>query len=200
MGSGLFRGCRVGLLGGSFNPAHDGHLDISLAALKRLRLHSVWWLVSPQNPLKDRHTMAPIQDRLAAARVAARDRRIWVTDLERGLGTNYTVDTLATLTARVPGTDFVWLMGADNLAQIPQWRRWPKIFKTVPIAVFARATHDLAALNGPAARRYGAHRIPPAQAPSLAGRPAPAWAFFPLRHHPASATFIRAAGRWTGGA
>ncbi len=119
---------RVGLLGGSFNPAHAGHRHISLEALKRLDLDEVWWLVAPQNPLKPARGMAPFKTRLGAAAKLADDRRIKVLDLEAQLGTHYTVDTLAALQRRFPRTRFVWLMGADNLAQIRHWRRWTEIF------------------------------------------------------------------------
>ena len=196
LGSGLLRGCRIGLLGGSFNPAHEGHLAITRTALQRLRLHAVWWLVAPQNPLKSTAGMAPLADRLAAARERAQDRRIWVGALEQELGTQYTVDTLTTLTARAPTTDFVWLMGADNLHQMPRWRRWQNIFDTVPMAVFARETYDFRALAGTAAMRYRAARIPASAARHLPGLAPPAWLFFALRHHPASATAIRASGQW----
>ena len=131
---------RVGLLGGSFNPAHGGHLHVSREALKRLDLDEVWWLVAPQNPLKAVRGMAPFDKRLAGAKRLARDPRIRVLDLERRLGTRYTVDTVAALRRLFPKIRFVWLMGADNLAQIRHWQRWTRIFAALPIAVFARPT------------------------------------------------------------
>ncbi len=196
LGSPLLHGARIGLLGGSFNPAHEGHLYLSAVALKRLRLDAVWWLVSPQNPLKPEEGMAPHAARIDAALALAADRRILVTGLEADLGTTYTADTLAALGARAPRTNFVWLMGADNLAQMHSWHRWPSIFEHMPIAVFARRSYDFAALAGIAARRFRWAAIHLGQAPDLALLPPPAWLFLALRHHDASATAIRTAGLW----
>ena len=122
-------GARIGLFGGSFNPAHEGHLQISEEALRRLGLDRVWWLVSPQNPLKPVCGMAPLAERMESARrLAAGNRRILVTDLETRLGTTYTADTLRALIRLMPRVRFVWLMGADNLIQVHQWQDWPQIF------------------------------------------------------------------------
>lgn len=187
---------RIGLLGGSFNPAHEGHLYISCEALKRLQLDAIWWLVSPQNPLKADTGMAPLADRAAHAIMLARHPRIRVTTIEAQLGTRYTVDTIARLRQRFPAAKFVWLMGSDNLAQMPQWRRWTEIFGMVSIAVFARETYDFKALAGVAAQRFRADRLTAGQAASLAWRTPPAWVFLPLRRHPAAATDIRRAGEW----
>ena len=183
---------RIGLLGGSFNPAHDGHRHLSLWALRRLGLDAVWWLVSPQNPLKPPKGMASLADRLAGARRAARHPRIRVTDIERALGTRYTADTLEDLRRHFPDARFVWLMGADNLRQIARWRRWPSIFRGVPVAVFDRPSYALGALSGVAARRFAGSRIPERAAATLAGRRPPAWCFLTIPRHPASATRIRA--------
>lgn len=190
---------RIGLLGGSFNPAHEGHFYISSEALKRLQLDAVWWLVTPQNPLKAADEMAPLAARAASALAVARHPRIQVTTIEDQLGTRYSVDTIARLQQRFPATRFVWLMGADNLVQMPQWRRWTQIFNTVSIAVFARETYDFKALAGVAAHRYRASRLPAERAASLADRTPPAWTFVPLRRHPAAATDIRLAGGWPNG-
>jgi len=187
---------RIGLLGGSFNPAHGGHIFISQMALKRLALDQVWWLVSPQNPLKDRADMARFEERLAGAhRVAAACSRIHVTDAERRLGTLFTADTLSALVDQMPRARFVWLMGADNLIQLPRWERWKEIMETVPVAVFPRHTYSLGALLGKAASCFARNRIPSAQAASLADREPPAWVFLEGPVHPASATAIRAARR-----
>ncbi|WP_051340735.1 nicotinate-nucleotide adenylyltransferase [Azospirillum halopraeferens] len=186
-------GLRIGLLGGSFNPAHAGHRHISVYALKALRLDRVWWLVSPQNPLKPADGMAPAAQRLAEASTAARHPRIVPTLLEGELGTRYTADTLAALTRRFPRTRFVWLMGADNLRQIPRWQRWTKIFRMVPIAVFSRPTYSLGALGGMAARRYARRRVSEHRVRELAALAPPAWAFLRNPLHPASATAIRRA-------
>jgi nicotinate-nucleotide adenylyltransferase len=196
IGSHAYAGQRIGLLGGSFNPAHEGHRYISEEALKRLGLDAVWWLVSPQNPLKPAAGMASLADRLGAARSVARHPRIRVTDLESRLGTRYTADTLAALVRRYPAARFAWLMGADNLVQLPAWRHWSSIVNTVVIAVFARSPYDAKALAGPAAYRFADARLTVELAPTLADWQPPAWAFLPLRRHPAAATTLRAEGRW----
>ncbi len=178
-------------MGGSFNPAHEGHRHVSLMALERLGLDEVWWLVTPQNPLKPVRGMAGFEARLEAARAAAGNARIRVSDIERRLGTRYTADTLRALAARRPRVGFVWLMGADNLAQIERWRDWESIFRLVPIAVFDRPTYSYRALAGKAARRFARHRLGPRRARALAGLAPPAWVFLRGPLHPASATEIR---------
>ncbi len=184
------------MLGGSFNPAHEGHLYISRQALKRLGLDEVWWLVSPQNPLKPAAGMADLSDRLVSARgVAAADARIRVTDIEQRLGTRFTADTLHLMRKASPLTKFVWLMGADNLLQVSAWDRWTSIFTTVPVAVFARKSYDIRALSGIAAHRFGSARVPESRSRQLADAAPPAWVFVPCQHHPASATAIRRAVR-----
>ncbi|MBA2918163.1 nicotinate-nucleotide adenylyltransferase [Sphingomonas sp. MAH-20] len=141
---------RIGLLGGSFNPAHGGHRAISLFAIRALELDELWWLVSPGNPLKDAATMAPLAARLASARVQARGTRIRPTATEAELGTRYTIDTLAALKSRYPDHKFIWLMGADNLLQFHHWRAWRAIARLVPIAVVARPGYNRAARAAPA--------------------------------------------------
>ena len=183
----------MGLLGGSFNPAHAGHRHISVNALARLGLDEVWWLVSPQNPLKSARGMASFAERLAGARAAAKHPRIRVLDIEQGLGTRFTVDTLAALQMRFPDTQFVWIAGADLLTQLPRWARWPEMFERVPIAFFARPSYVLGAMAGKAARRFARYRIGSARGRALPDQPTPAWAFFPMRLHPASASALRAA-------
>jgi nicotinate-nucleotide adenylyltransferase len=159
-------GLRIGLLGGSFNPAHSGHLYVSETALKRLELDSVWWLVSPGNPLKDQAGMAPFAARLKGARaLAGHHPRIHVSGLEQKLGTRYTIDTIAALERRFPEIQFVWLMGSDNLAQFSHWRRWQELARKIPIAVVQRPGSILASLNAPLIRRFGNTRAlfrPPA--------------------------------------
>jgi nicotinate-nucleotide adenylyltransferase len=180
---------RVGLLGGSFNPAHAGHRHISLLALARLRLDEVWWLVSPQNPLKPVAGMAPFAERLAQAARAAHHPRLKVSGLEAEWGTRYTIDTLAALGRRFPQTRFVWLMGADILVELPRWRRWTELFAHAPIACFARPSYSLQALAGKAAIRFACRRTAPAR---LADARTPAWSFLFVREHQASASRIRA--------
>lgn len=184
----------VGLLGGSFNPAHEGHRYISLLALKRLRLSAVWWLVAPRNPLKHRADIAPFDKRVAYARAIARHPRIHVSTLEQEIRTTYTVDTLAVLIRRFRDIDFVWLIGADNLIEISRWEQWERIFAMVPIAVLARPAYARRAHASLAARRFAAARIAEPQAGGLAKREPPAWVFLHIRPHPGSATVIRAEG------
>ena len=186
-------GYRVGLLGGSFNPAHEGHRRISLQALKRLGLDEVWWLVSPQNPLKPAEGMAGLAQRLEAARRAAGHPRIRVTALESALGTQYTAETLKCLTCRLPRVSFVWLMGADNLRQIPAWKDWLQIFHLLPVAILDRPSYALGALAGVAARRFSRCRKPERAARCLPGMEPPAWVFLRGPLSPQSATRIRAA-------
>jgi nicotinate-nucleotide adenylyltransferase len=180
-------------LGGSFNPAHGGHLHLSLLALRHLALDEVWWVVSPQNPLKPVSGMAPFAGRLKQARrVAASHRRIVVSNLESRLGGSYyTADTVKALCRRYPRRRFVWLMGADNLEQLRRWERWDEIFRTVVIAVFDRPPHALKALAGLPAERYARHRLPMSAARRLAETKPPAWVFFHTRLDASSATRIR---------
>jgi nicotinate-nucleotide adenylyltransferase len=143
--------------------------------------------VSPQNPLKGAKGMAAFEQRLDGARRAAHHPKIVVTDLERRLGTTRTARTLALLAKRYPNLSFVWLMGADNLAQMPQWWRWTHIFRAVRVAVFDRSPYSYKALAGAAATRFGAARTA-----GLWNRPLPAWTYIAMRRHPASATALRA--------
>ena len=182
----------MGILGGSFNPAHEGHLHISLLALKLLQLDEVWWMVSPQNPLKSADGMAPFEERLAEARVLANHPNIRVTDIEARLGTTNTSESLEILKRSFPKTRFVWRMGADNLKQISRWHRWTRIFNQVPIAVFDRAPYSFGALAGKAAKAFFRFKKMRPDACHLADMQAPAWMFFHTRLHPGSATNIRA--------
>lgn len=153
-------GLNIGLLGGSFNPAHAGHLYVSQTALKRLKLNAVWWLVSPGNPLKDKEAIAPFTARLESARrIAAHHPGIHVSGMEQALHTIYTVDTVKALQHRFPRIHFVWLMGSDNLEQFSRWRRWRVLAKRVPVAVVQRPGSILAALNAPLVRCFGMTRV-----------------------------------------
>ncbi len=187
------RRTRVGLLGGSFNPAHDGHLHVARIARRRLGLDQVWLMVSPGNPLKPTKGMAPLAERLASARGIADGRRVVATAIEGRLGTRYTVDTVRTLCRRFPCVDFVWLMGADNLVQLPRWRRWREIVAEVVFAVLPRPTYNHRALASRGAHRLRDARLPVHAAPALAGLAAPRWVFLPAAQHAASATAIRLA-------
>ena len=189
--AGVNAGRRIGLLGGSFNPAHEGHLDISLLAIDLLKLDEVWWLVTPQNPLKSEDSMIPLTSRFSSAQHLATDHPIQVTDIEAELNTTFTSETLTALKDCYPEGRFVWLMGADNLCQIHRWRDWSQIFHTVPIAVFARPTYSLRAEKSKAARRFAKYRVRPYRAGGLATRRAPAWVLFKRPLNPVSATKIR---------
>lgn len=185
---------RIGLLGGSFNPAHEGHLEIALIALKRLSLDEIWFLVSPGNPLKASAGMDTLAARASSVkRVIGPHPRLRVVTVEAALGTRLTADTLAALGRRFRRTRFVWLMGADNLIQIPAWARWTDIFRSVPVAVFARPGYSVKALAGKAARRFSWARRREARSRSLPLHRAPAWVFFHSRLNPASASAIREA-------
>ncbi len=170
-------GMRVGLLGGSFNPPHLAHRAISLLAIKRLKLDRVWWLVTPGNPLKDHGALRDLEQRAEAARHMANDPRIDVSCLESVIGTRYTVDTITYLRRRASGLRFVWIMGADNLAQFHRWQNWRRIASEVPIAVIDRPPQSFRALAAPAAQALARYRIPENQAGRLADHGAPAWVF-----------------------
>ena len=192
MGQPLLPGLRVGLMGGSFNPAHAGHLAVSQEALKRLDLDQVWWLVAPQNPLKPVAGMAPLADRIAGARKIARDKRIKIVCPEAVTGTRFTVHTVAALQEAYPRHRFVWLMGTDNLQQLPRWHRWQDLMTRIPIAVMARPSYDLRAMTGRAAQQFRKDRLPPRRGRMLAEMDPPVWTFLNFRHRTESSTAIRA--------
>jgi len=170
-------GMRIGLLGGSFNPPHAAHRAISQFAMKRLKLDRVWWLLTPGNPLKDTGRLHSLAERAEAAREVADDPRIDISCLEAVIGTRYTVDTVIQLRRRVSGVRFVWIMGADNLAQFHRWKDWRRIAAEVPIAVIDRPPQSFRALAAPAALALGRCRLPENRAAQLADQRAPAWIF-----------------------
>jgi nicotinate-nucleotide adenylyltransferase len=184
-------GMRIGILGGSFNPPHRGHIYASELALRQLAVDSVWWLVSPQNPLKPLRGMANFLERIGAAKRFVHHRRILVSDIEAQFGTRFTVDTLRALTRRFPQAHFVWIMGSDNLVQFPRWRSWQRIFTLAPIAVVARPGSTASARKSLAARRFAfAYRKPSRR---FAEMLPPAWTILEGPRDAASATAIRAA-------
>ncbi len=172
---------------------------MSLLAIRCLHLDAVWWLVSPQNPLKPKKGMAPLKARLATARAVASHPRLVATDIETDLGTVYTAETLIALRSLFPKLQFIWLMGADNLSQIDQWEAWEQIFHTVPIAVFARPSYSVKALSAKAAHRFQRFRLRERQASRLGYGRLPSWVFLHTRLHPASASLIRAAAEHKAG-
>jgi nicotinate-nucleotide adenylyltransferase len=184
-------GMRIGLLGGSFNPPHEAHRAISLFAIKRLKLDRVWWLVTPGNPLKDQGTLRDLDHRADAARKMANDPRINVSCLESVIGTRYTVDTILYLRRRASGLRFVWIMGADNLAQFHRWQSWRRIASEVPIAVIDRPPQSFRALASPTAQALARYRLPESQAGRLADHRAPAWVFLTGMKMDLSSTRLR---------
>lgn len=191
LGFSLTRGMRVGLYGGSFNPAHEGHAHVAETARRRLGLDRVIWLVSPQNPLKPRDATAGLAERLAGARRFARGRATIVSAAETAIGSTYTIDTLRVLKARFPGVRFVWIMGADSLASFHRWRGWTQIMGGVPVAVVSRPWISLKSRFSPAARRFAHARRPAGQARRLPGQVPPRWVFLtgPLNFQ--SSTLLR---------
>lgn len=185
-------GMKIGLLGGSFDPAHEGHVNITEAAMRTFRLDRVWWLVTPGNPLKARGP-APLAQRIAGARAMLNDPRIVVTDIESRLQTRMTADTIAAVQQHYPGVHFVWLMGSDNLIQFDRWDRWREIAESLPIGVMARPGSRLAARNSVAANRLQRWRLPVAQAALLPLRKPPAWVLINLPMSKLSSTALRQA-------
>ena len=180
----------IGLLGGSFNPAHQGHVQITLAALKCFNLDEIWWVISPGNPLKQDRP-EPIEKRILEAKEIMCHPRVHITDIEAKLTTSYTISTLAYLMTKFPKNQFVWLMGADNLQQFDKWQNWNRIMDQVPIGILARPGNQLAPLKARAARIYRSSRIPNRQSRKLAGSLAPRWCYavIPMSH--LSSTILR---------
>ena len=186
----------IGLLGGSFDPAHEGHALITREALKRFGLDEVWWLVTPGNPLKTRGP-APMAARLARAREVMQHPRVQVTDLEARLGTRFTYETLLQLKAHYPGVRFVWLMGADNLANFHLWDNWREILALVPVAIMARPGERISARMSPAARVFRRYKLRAREARRIGAAHAPAWVFVNVPMADISSSRIRASGDWT---
>ena len=184
-------GLRIGLFGGSFNPAHDGHRMASLTALRRLQLDRVWWLVSPGHPLKDNRALPPLAQRIAFARHLADHGRIHITGIEAGLRTRYTADTLRALKRRCPGVRFVWIMGSDNLASFHRWNEWRAIARMMPIAVIDRPGTTHRSVSSPAGSWLARWRLPENQGGALAVRTPPAWIFLHGRRSDLSSTQLR---------
>ncbi len=192
-----YPGMRVGLFGGTFNPPHAGHLLVSEIALRRLGLDRIWWLVTPGNPLKKNSGLPPLPDRIRAARRLARDPRIVVTGVEAEIGTRYTYDTVAWLVRRAPGVKFVWIMGADNLAQFDRWQRWTDIAALAPIAAVDRPGASRAAAAARATQRFSRWRLAENDARRLPALAPPAFVFLHDRRIDMSSTRLREHGNPT---
>jgi nicotinate-nucleotide adenylyltransferase len=188
-------GQRIGLFGGSFDPPHRAHLAACLLAMKRLSLDQVWWLVTPGNPLKDTNGLAPLDERVAAARALARHPHVVVTGIEADIGVRYSHDTVRYLVARCPGVHFVWIMGADNLRTFHRWQNWRGIANLVPIAVVDRPGPSLRAAGSVAAHALDRCRVPERDAASLLARRPPAWVLLHGLKSSLSSTTLRAARR-----
>ncbi|MEN0088468.1 MAG: nicotinate-nucleotide adenylyltransferase [Pseudomonadota bacterium] len=185
-------GMRVGLFGGSFNPPHGGHLLVAETALTRLHLDQIWWIVTPGNPLKDLSGLAPLADRITASGAIITDRRIKVTAFEATFPSRFTADMIATVQTRNPAVDFVWVMGADNLAQFHHWQHWQAIAASVPMAVVDRPGSTLSFLSAPAAQYLRRYRVDESDAKDLASMPPPAWTFLHGPRSSQSSTALRA--------
>jgi len=184
-----WRGRTVGLYGGSFNPAHEGHIHVASEAIKRLKLDAVWMMVSPGNPLKEKTDLAKLKRRRKSLeQLVEGQSKMIVTDIEKKLGTRYSVDTIKALKKFMPKTRFLWIMGADNLAGFHHWRNWRDIPGMLPIAIFDRPGYSIAGLNSKFAREFGQNKVPYRQ---LHSSDVPAWTFVPVPRHSGSATNIR---------
>lgn len=190
---------RVGLFGGSFNPAHEGHAHVAETALRRLGLHRVIWLVAPQNPLKSSRDLKSVARRAADAAREARGPSMIVSDVETRLGARYTIDTVRLLKGRYPGVHFVWIMGGDSLAGLHRWRGWARLMRELPVAVVARPGATLNSRLAPAARRFARARLSSAEARGLALRTAPAWLYLRAPLNETSSTALRRVGASSGG-
>lgn len=184
-------GMVVGLLGGSFNPPHEGHVLVADIALRRLRLDRLWWIVTPGNPLKDRRQLAPLGQRLRMSEEIAPNPRIKVTAFEKAIGQSYTAKTLDIVKLRNPGVRFIWIMGADNLQGFHHWQNWQKIARTFPIAVIDRPGSTLAYLSSKMAKTFDFARVDEEDAGALAFRKAPAWTFIHGPRSPLSSSALR---------
>lgn len=188
-------GQRIGLLGGSFDPPHEGHVHITHWAVRKLELDQVWWLVSVRNPLKARQP-APVAERAGAAELLPTHPKVAVSRLEARIGSRHTCETLGYLRRRFPAARFVWLMGSDNLAALHEWRNWREIFSNAPVGVFSRPAHRAAVMNSRAARAFAGSRAQAVQPRALADMRPPAWMYLTIPLNSTASTAIRDTGQW----
>lgn len=191
-------GQRIGLMGGTFNPPHEGHAVCAVTALRRLQLDQLWWMVTPGNPLKSGDGLPSLEERMAASRRLVSDPRIRVTGFEAELGTRYTYETVRYLKRHLAGVHLVWVMGADNLAGFHRWQRWREILTMVPVVVVDRPGWRLKALASKAARAFAASQVPEPKAQGLVAMPPPAWTFLTGPLSPVSSTDLRSKARQRG--
>lgn len=189
------KGQKIGLFGGSFDPPHEGHVHLTKQALRAFGLDRVWWLVSPGNPLKARGP-ASMERRIEACRKLVSNPKVEITGIEDLLGTRYTAETLDRIIALYPGVRFTWLMGADNLATVHRWERWPAIFAQVPVGVIARPGDPVSTRTARAARLFREYRLRADQSHLLGGAVPPAWCYLPGPLVDMSSSAIRARGEW----
>ena len=185
---------KIGILGGSFNPAHEGHLSISKIALQRLNLDAVWWIISPRNPLKKYDILYDFEERVSSAEKVIDTNHISISKLERDAQIKYTIGTVEYLNTRYFGTKFVWIMGADNLKDFHRWREWDKLALTVPIAIIDRPSSSLDVTSSLFANKYRKYRVDEADAQNLANKKQPAWVFLHSKLNDQSSSQLRNSG------
>jgi nicotinate-nucleotide adenylyltransferase len=185
---------KIGILGGSFNPAHEGHLSISKIALQRLNLDEVWWIISPRNPLKKYDILYDFEDRVSSAEKVIDTNHISISRLEKNAQIKYTIGTVEYLNTRYLGTKFVWIMGADNLKEFHRWREWDKLALTVPIAIIDRPSSSLDVTSSLFANKYRKYRVDEADAQNLADKKKPAWVFLHSKLNDQSSSQLRNSG------
>ena len=185
---------KIGILGGSFNPAHEGHLSISKIALQRLNLDAVWWIISPRNPLKKYDILYDFEERVSSAEKVIDTNHISISKLEKNAQIKYTIGTVEYLNTRYVGTKFVWIMGADNLKDFHRWREWDKLALTVPIAIIDRPSSSLDVTSSLFANKYRKYRVDEADAQNLADKKRPAWVFLHSKLNDQSSSQLRNSG------
>ncbi|WP_144049213.1 nicotinate-nucleotide adenylyltransferase [Liberibacter crescens] len=184
-------GMAVGLFGGSFNPPHEGHLELAKTALSKLKLDQLWWMISPKNPFKEKKNLASLSERVFLSQKIVNDPRICITTFEAFLRRPYTLDSLLHIKSRYTSVNFIWLMGADNLKEFHYWYKWKKIVMTIPIAIIDRPSILLNHMSLPLAKAFDYARIDESFSCSLSRKKAPVWSFIHKQHLSISSTYLR---------